>query len=171
MKQSRFVQFGPDQECHCGAICCRKKLGVKPKKPKLDSDEETLNLVISEVAQTSTLPQVFFEYLSEKKHQIQTYFFPHFGQVHQNEAILEGKYGFLFLLYLRENLSVFWFVSNLVSIVSPGTLINKVTNEGQTCPRNCIGVVIRLSRPTSDRYLYFLLDSWISFLVHAIIFF
>ncbi|KAF8113882.1 hypothetical protein N665_0045s0120 [Sinapis alba] len=94
----QFVQFGPDQECHCGAICCRKKLGVKPKKPKLDSDEETLNLVISEVAQTSTLPQV-----------------------HQNEAILEG------------------------------TLINKVTNEGQTCPRNCIGVVIRLSRPTSDR--------------------
>ncbi|KAL0844870.1 hypothetical protein Bca101_018116 [Brassica carinata] len=92
----QFVQFGPDQECHCGAIGCRKKLGVKPKKPKSASDE-ALNIVISELAQPSTLPQV-----------------------HQNEGILEG------------------------------TLINKLSEE-QTCPRNCIGVVIRLSRPTRDR--------------------
>ncbi|KAJ4906488.1 Histone-lysine N-methyltransferase ASHH3 [Raphanus sativus] len=92
----QFVQFGPDQDCHCGAISCRKKLGVKPKKPKLASDE-VLNIVNSELGQTSTFPQV-----------------------HQNEGILEG------------------------------TLINKLSEE-QTCPRNCIGVVIRLSRPTSDR--------------------
>ncbi|CAH8383775.1 unnamed protein product [Eruca vesicaria subsp. sativa] len=93
----QFVQFGPDQECHCGAIGCRKKLGVKPKKPELVSDEETPNFVISELAQT--LPQV-----------------------HHNEDIHEE-----------------------------GTLIRNKLSEEQTCPRNCIGVVIRLSRPTSIR--------------------
>ncbi|KAI4304170.1 hypothetical protein MLD38_039720 [Melastoma candidum] len=34
----QFVQFGADQECHCGAICCRKKLGVNPNKPKESAD-------------------------------------------------------------------------------------------------------------------------------------
>ncbi|KAJ0239840.1 SET domain-containing protein [Hirschfeldia incana] len=74
----------------------QKRLGVKPNKPKSTSDE-ALNIVISKLPQTSTLPQV-----------------------HQNEDILEG------------------------------TLINKLSKE-KKCPRNCIGVVIRLSRPTSDR--------------------
>ncbi|XP_052117945.1 histone-lysine N-methyltransferase ASHH3 isoform X3 [Arachis duranensis] len=31
----RFVQFGADQECHCGAVACRRKLGVQPTKPKM----------------------------------------------------------------------------------------------------------------------------------------
>ncbi|MED6203760.1 Histone-lysine N-methyltransferase ashh3, variant 2 [Stylosanthes scabra] len=31
----RFVQYGPDQECHCGAVGCRRKLGVQPTKPKM----------------------------------------------------------------------------------------------------------------------------------------
>ncbi|EPS59565.1 hypothetical protein M569_15238, partial [Genlisea aurea] len=30
----QFVQFGADQDCHCGASGCRKKLGVRPSKPK-----------------------------------------------------------------------------------------------------------------------------------------
>ncbi|VVB03320.1 unnamed protein product [Arabis nemorensis] len=90
----QFVQFGADQDCHCGAMGCRRKLGVKPSKPKLASDE-ALNLVACEVAQT--LPKV-----------------------HQNGGIHEGKS---------------W--NNL--------------RQGQICPRNCIGVVIRLSRSTSDR--------------------
>ncbi|XP_068662721.1 histone-lysine N-methyltransferase ASHH3 isoform X2 [Aristolochia californica] len=30
----RFVQFGADQDCHCGALGCRRKLGSKPSKPK-----------------------------------------------------------------------------------------------------------------------------------------
>uniref|UniRef100_A0A0D3B6N9 SET domain-containing protein n=1 Tax=Brassica oleracea var. oleracea TaxID=109376 RepID=A0A0D3B6N9_BRAOL len=54
----RFVPFGEDQDCHCGAIGCRKKLGVKPNKPKLVPDEETRNIVVSELAQ-QTLPPVF----------------------------------------------------------------------------------------------------------------
>ncbi|KAE9617237.1 hypothetical protein Lal_00034287 [Lupinus albus] len=33
----QFVQFGADQDCHCGAVGCRRKLGVKPGKPKLSS--------------------------------------------------------------------------------------------------------------------------------------
>nr|VDC80458.1 unnamed protein product [Brassica rapa] len=92
----QFVAFGEDQDCHCGAIGCRKKLGVKPNKPKLVSDEETRKIVVSELAQ-QTLPQVH-----------------HNGDIHE------------------------------------GTLINNLSEE-QTCPRTCIGVVIRLSRPTSDR--------------------
>ncbi|KAF4361658.1 hypothetical protein G4B88_015281 [Cannabis sativa] len=34
----QFVQFGADQDCHCGAVECRRKLGVKPTKPKMSSD-------------------------------------------------------------------------------------------------------------------------------------
>ncbi|KMZ67298.1 Histone-lysine N-methyltransferase [Zostera marina] len=30
----QFVQFGADQDCHCGSICCRKKLGSKLCKLK-----------------------------------------------------------------------------------------------------------------------------------------
>ncbi|CAA7050563.1 unnamed protein product [Microthlaspi erraticum] len=90
----QFVQFGADQDCHCGAVGCRRKLGVKPSKPKLAS-EEAFDIVACEVS--GTLPKV-----------------------HQNEAIHEGKS---------------W---------------NKIS-QGQICPRNCVGVVIRLSRPTSDR--------------------
>lgn len=36
--------------------------------------------------------------------------------------------------------------------VSPGISWNNLSQR-ETCSRNCIGVVIRLSRPTSDRYL------------------
>lgn len=31
----QFVQFGADQDCHCGAVQCRRKLGARPTKPKL----------------------------------------------------------------------------------------------------------------------------------------
>lgn len=34
----QFVQFGADQDCHCGAAGCRRKLGAKPSKPKMSSD-------------------------------------------------------------------------------------------------------------------------------------
>ncbi|KAK4742141.1 hypothetical protein SAY87_000142 [Trapa incisa] len=34
----QFVQFGADQDCHCGAVSCRRKLGAKPAKPKISSE-------------------------------------------------------------------------------------------------------------------------------------
>ncbi|KAK4747563.1 hypothetical protein SAY87_014149 [Trapa incisa] len=34
----QFVQFGADQDCHCGAAGCRRKLGIKPAKPKISSE-------------------------------------------------------------------------------------------------------------------------------------
>ncbi|PNY11535.1 histone-lysine N-methyltransferase ASHH3-like protein [Trifolium pratense] len=34
----QFVQFGADQDCHCGAVQCRRKLGARPTKPKVSSD-------------------------------------------------------------------------------------------------------------------------------------
>ncbi|XP_061948895.1 histone-lysine N-methyltransferase ASHH3 isoform X1 [Populus nigra] len=48
----RFVQFGADQDCHCGSSGCRKKLGVKPSKPKMSSDA-ALKLVACQVAVSS----------------------------------------------------------------------------------------------------------------------
>lgn len=45
----QFVQFGADQDCHCGAVGCRRKLGVKPSKPKMCS-EAALKLVACQVA-------------------------------------------------------------------------------------------------------------------------
>ncbi|KAJ6734055.1 SET DOMAIN PROTEINS, partial [Salix purpurea] len=48
----QFVQFGADQDCHCGAAGCRKKLGVKPSKPKMSSDA-ALKLVACQVAVSS----------------------------------------------------------------------------------------------------------------------
>ena len=51
-KFSRFVQFGADQDCHCGAAGCRRKLGVRPTKPKMSSDA-ALKLVAYQVAVSS----------------------------------------------------------------------------------------------------------------------
>ncbi|KAI6698971.1 hypothetical protein NL676_019090 [Syzygium grande] len=48
----QFVQFGADQDCHCGAVGCRRKLGVKPSKPKMCS-EAALKLVACQVAVSS----------------------------------------------------------------------------------------------------------------------
>ncbi|XP_042492337.1 histone-lysine N-methyltransferase ASHH3 isoform X1 [Macadamia integrifolia] len=49
----QFVQFGADQDCYCGALDCRKKLGVKPSKPKLSSSDATLKLVACQMAVSS----------------------------------------------------------------------------------------------------------------------
>ncbi|KAJ9187169.1 hypothetical protein P3X46_002656 [Hevea brasiliensis] len=49
----QFVQFGADQDCHCGAVDCRRKLGVKPSKPKMSSDA-ALKLVACQVAVSSS---------------------------------------------------------------------------------------------------------------------
>ncbi|KAJ4723964.1 Histone-lysine N-methyltransferase ASHH3 [Melia azedarach] len=48
----QFVQFGADQDCHCGAAGCRRKLGAKPSKPKISSDA-ALKLVACQVAVSS----------------------------------------------------------------------------------------------------------------------
>ncbi|CAK7325030.1 unnamed protein product [Dovyalis caffra] len=48
----QFVQFGADQDCHCGASGCRQKLGVKASKPKMSSDA-ALKLVACQVAVSS----------------------------------------------------------------------------------------------------------------------
>ncbi|XP_022866313.1 histone-lysine N-methyltransferase ASHH3-like [Olea europaea var. sylvestris] len=46
----QFVQFGADQDCFCGAIGCRKKLGVKPNKLKLPTSDAALKIVACQVA-------------------------------------------------------------------------------------------------------------------------
>ncbi|KAK6914424.1 SET domain [Dillenia turbinata] len=55
----QFVQFGADQDCHCGAIGCRQKLGVKPNKPKMSSSDATLKLVACQVAVSSPKLKAF----------------------------------------------------------------------------------------------------------------
>lgn len=51
----QFVQFGADQDCHCGAAGCRRKLGVKPNKPnnRTPSSDAALKVVAYELAATS----------------------------------------------------------------------------------------------------------------------
>ncbi|KAM7526644.1 hypothetical protein LguiA_016546 [Lonicera macranthoides] len=46
----QFVQFGADQDCHCGAAGCRRKLGVKPNKPKTPSSDAALKIVAYHLA-------------------------------------------------------------------------------------------------------------------------
>ncbi|KAL8260290.1 hypothetical protein R6Q59_028243 [Mikania micrantha] len=46
----QFVQFGADQDCHCGAVGCRRKLGVKPNKSKFPSSDAALKMVACQVA-------------------------------------------------------------------------------------------------------------------------
>ena len=47
-----LFNFGADQDCHYGAVECRRKLGAWPTKPKLSSDA-TLKLVAYQVASSS----------------------------------------------------------------------------------------------------------------------
>ncbi|KAL7151749.1 hypothetical protein ABFS83_04G052400 [Erythranthe nasuta] len=49
----KFVQFGADQDCHCGAVGCRQKLGVKPNKPKTASSDAALQIIARQVAANS----------------------------------------------------------------------------------------------------------------------
>ncbi|KAL5994576.1 hypothetical protein ACLOJK_024629 [Asimina triloba] len=37
-----FVQFGADQDCYCGALGCRRKLGTKPSNLKRSSSDSSL---------------------------------------------------------------------------------------------------------------------------------
>ncbi|XP_009617091.1 histone-lysine N-methyltransferase ASHH3 [Nicotiana tabacum] len=64
----QFVQFGADQDCHCGAVKCRRKLGIKPNKRKLSSSDAALKLVACQVAASS--PKV--KALLSVKHGCQT---------------------------------------------------------------------------------------------------
>ncbi|CAH2063469.1 unnamed protein product, partial [Thlaspi arvense] len=45
----QFVQFGEDQDCYCGAVDCRKKLGAKPDKTKNTLPDEDVNPTSSKV--------------------------------------------------------------------------------------------------------------------------
>ncbi|XP_062170373.1 histone-lysine N-methyltransferase ASHH3-like isoform X3 [Alnus glutinosa] len=98
----QFVQFGADQDCHCGAIDCRQKLGVRPAKPKMSSDA-ALKLVAYQVAVSS--PKL--------------------------KAILSGRD-----VYQNGGLRV-------------GS--SHVRNEPKAFSRNCIGEVIRITRPMNER--------------------
>ncbi|KAL3347232.1 hypothetical protein AABB24_021091, partial [Solanum stoloniferum] len=54
----QFVQFGADQDCHCGAINCKRKLGIRPNKLKLpSSDAAALKLVACQDSLTEVPPK------------------------------------------------------------------------------------------------------------------
>lgn len=46
----RFVQFGADQNCYCGSVGCRKKLGSKPGKLKIPTSDDALELILCQMA-------------------------------------------------------------------------------------------------------------------------
>ncbi|KAL1189573.1 putative histone-lysine N-methyltransferase ASHH4 [Cardamine amara subsp. amara] len=45
----QFVQFGPDQKCNCGAVCCRNKLGAQSSKTKKTPSDEAGKAVACKV--------------------------------------------------------------------------------------------------------------------------
>ncbi|GMH08730.1 hypothetical protein Nepgr_010570 [Nepenthes gracilis] len=49
----QFVQFGADQDCHCGAAGCRQKLGARPNKPRTPSSDAALKFVANQMAVSS----------------------------------------------------------------------------------------------------------------------
>lgn len=51
----QFVQFGADQDCHCGAVGCRQKLGVNSNKSKTPSSDAALKIVACQVYQSGAL--------------------------------------------------------------------------------------------------------------------
>lgn len=99
----QFVQFGADQDCHCGARGCRRKLGVRPTKPKMSS-VAALKLVACQVAVSSPKLKAI---LSAK-------------DVYQNGGLHIGN-------------------------------SQPFHNQRGTRSCNCIGEVIRISRPTNQR--------------------
>ncbi|KAG6467322.1 hypothetical protein ZIOFF_074879 [Zingiber officinale] len=46
----KFVQFGADQNCYCGSVGCRKKLGSKPGKLKIPTSDDSLELILCQMA-------------------------------------------------------------------------------------------------------------------------
>ncbi|VVB06315.1 unnamed protein product [Arabis nemorensis] len=52
-KYSRFVQYGADQDCFCGEVGCRRKLGAKPSKTKNSTSHVTVKPVACKVTRKS----------------------------------------------------------------------------------------------------------------------
>ncbi|XP_076952973.1 putative histone-lysine N-methyltransferase ASHH4 isoform X2 [Bidens hawaiensis] len=48
-KISRFMRFGADQDCYCGSLGCRTKLGARPKKSNVSTDA-AIKMVACQVA-------------------------------------------------------------------------------------------------------------------------
>ncbi|XP_030528211.1 histone-lysine N-methyltransferase ASHH3-like isoform X2 [Rhodamnia argentea] len=93
--------FGADQDCHCGAAGCRRKLGVKPSKPKMCS-EAALKLVACQVAVSSPKLE---------------------GVLSRNDVCQNGGLRAGNSRYIRY----------------------------QRSPHNCVGELIRITRPMNER--------------------
>ncbi|KAF3664918.1 putative histone-lysine N-methyltransferase ASHH3-like isoform X2 [Capsicum annuum] len=132
-KYSRFVQFGADQDCHCGAVGCRRKLGVKPNKPKLPASDAALKIVACQVAATS--PKL--KALLSTRHVYQT------GVPPIGTLILFATdmiFALVTLVYLPSNLDPLYLGC---SGYDP--------DLEQRRPRNCIGQVIRIIGSSDTR--------------------
>lgn len=75
-KICRFVQFGADQDCYCGALGCRQKLGNKHSKLKLSSDTD-VQLTLFEVAPYRICTFYLFYLFMKAIHGILGAFFSH----------------------------------------------------------------------------------------------
>ncbi|KAM3199186.1 histone-lysine N-methyltransferase ASHH3 isoform X1 [Capsicum annuum] len=129
----KFVQFGADQDCHCGAVGCRRKLGVKPNKPKLPASDAALKIVACQVAATS--PKL--KALLSTRHVYQT------GVPPIGTLILFATdmiFALVTLVYLPSNLDPLYLGC---SGYDP--------DLEQRRPRNCIGQVIRIIGSSDTR--------------------
>ncbi|WMV56494.1 hypothetical protein MTR67_049879, partial [Solanum verrucosum] len=129
----QFVQFGADQDCHCGAVRCRRKLGVKPNKPKLPASDTALKIVACQVAATS--PKL--KALLSTRHVYQTGVSP-IGRL------------LLFATYLTFALvTLVYLLFNLYPPYSGSSGYDSDINIRR--PRSCIGQVIRIIRSSNTR--------------------
>ncbi|OMO66650.1 hypothetical protein CCACVL1_21036 [Corchorus capsularis] len=120
----QFVQFGADQDCHCGAAGCRQKLGVKPSKPKISSDA-ALKLVACQVALSSPKLKAML-----------------FGNNTVEKTLTDYRFFFLFFFLLL-----------LFRLTGMGLISGSSRHayRGQTGSRCCIGEVIKISRSMNER--------------------
>ncbi|KAK8575822.1 hypothetical protein V6N12_063476 [Hibiscus sabdariffa] len=162
----QFVQFGADQDCHCGAAGCRRKLGVKPSKPKMSSDA-ALKLVACQVAVSSpTLKAVLFGKDVCIKRLFDTQEYKMRFKVQTCLLYLLCGYVLISLLQfgypqLLACFASFCYICAVVKYAVPWNGVfwastygtsQHAYNQQQTHFRCCIGEVIKLSRPINDSY-------------------
>ncbi|XP_060196708.1 histone-lysine N-methyltransferase ASHH3-like isoform X2 [Lycium barbarum] len=130
----QFVQFGADQDCHCGAIECKRKLGIKPNEIKLPSSDAALKLVASQVAAAS--PKV--KALLSAKH----------GKHFESPAAFLWKEALKMTFPIRNDkiCSDFLHLLDYQTGVPPKGSSNCDSARRIQRPRNCIGQLVRIIR-------------------------
>ncbi|KAL2557123.1 Histone-lysine N-methyltransferase ASHH3 [Forsythia ovata] len=167
----QFVQFGADQDCYCGAAACRQKLGVKPSKLKMPSDA-ALNIVAYQVSASTPKMKAILsnKHIMWKQSDLLGFNLGSKVDTGQQRLCHESSFGGsilvpMFCLQGRESLEAVLSFSPLLGMDKGDAVVDlkfvqSIPNGvpgvggsrhgpamGRKNPCNCIGSVIRISRP------------------------